>query len=387
MIHKCVVKESIFSKLSVRHRMKQIIKSFLITGIFLISTTATANAQISLDVGGYLQTWYISDQQTELTPGEEVNTHGFRLRRARITARGDISDRISTKIWTELSGSDNILLDFYADVRLHPALNIRLGQFIMPGQSYDSGRLVSSKLRFWERPGISTALAKGMGYDAFRDIGVMAYGRYKNLWYGVHAGNGAGRFTQAGSNITERKPGSGLYGGRIDVEILPGLTLGGHLSTNQQRDVVEQGAGPFDIDRTSASIRISSSGVGADRLHTQFEYMGLRVNDDSRGVQTDPDGNYDMDGYYAELDYGITKEWHILGRYDRMEQSPGQADNFSPDGILERNQVTFGISRYLFHDEREIARAHLNYARSHTDPGSLDSHIVVLVMQLRFIPK
>jgi len=364
--------------------MKQTIKSLLFAIIFLISTTA--NAQISLDVGGYLQTWYIADQQTELTSGEELNTHGFRLRRARITARGDISERISTKIWTELSGSDNILLDFYGDAHLHPALNVRLGQFIMPGQSYDSGRLVSSKLRFWERPGVSTALAKGMGYDAFRDIGVMVYGRHKNLRYGVHAGNGAGRFTQAGTHITDRKSGGGLYGGRLDVEILPGLSIGGHLSTNQQRDVVERGTGPFDINRTSASVRVATSGIGIDRLYTQFEYMELRVNDDSRGVRTGPDGAYDLDGFYAEIGYGITKEWHILGRFDRINQTPGQADNFTAGETLTKDQYTLGLTRILFQDDREIARAHLNYATGSSSPGKLDSHYLVLVMQIRFIP-
>lgn len=364
--------------------MKQIIRSFLFTCILLISTTAAA--QISLDVGGYMQTWYIADQQTELITGESVNTNGFLLRRARITARGTINDRFSTTIWTDFAGGGNVLLDFHGDAHLHPAFNIRVGQFIMPGQSHVTARLVSSRLKFWERPGVSTALAQGIGYDAFRDIGVMAYGRYKNLWYGVHAGNGAGRFTQAGSNITERKPGGGLYGGRLDLEILPGLTLGGHVSTNQQQDVVERGAGPFDINRTSASVRISTSGLGIDRLHTEFEYMILQVNDDSRGVRTGPDGKYDLDGFYAEIDYGISREWHILGRYDHINQSPGQSGNFLPDESLKRNQVTFGISRFLFNDDREIASAHLNYARSHTNPGSLDSHIIVLVMQLRFIP-
>lgn len=364
--------------------MKQTIKGLLFTIIFLISTTA--NAQISLDVGGYLQTWYIADQLTELRSGDTINTNGFRLRRARITARGDISDRISTTIWTDLASSNNILLDFYADAKFHPAFNIRLGQFIMPGQSFDTARLVSSKLIFWERPGISTALSKGMGYDAFRDIGVIAYGRYKNFWYGVHAGNGAGRFIQAGSNITERKPGGGLYGGRVDLEILPGFTLGGHISTNQQRDVVEQGTGPFDINRTSASVRVATSDLGIDRLYTQFEYIGLQVNDENRGVQIGPDGNYNLDGFYAEIGYGITSEWHILGRYDRVNQSPGQANRLSVDESFQRDQITFGLTRYLFRDDREIARAHLNYAAGSSSPGDLDSHIIVLVMQLRFIP-
>ncbi len=373
-----------FSKIDICIRMKQAIKSFLIS-VFLLSLS-TATAQISLDVGGYLQTWYIADQQTELTTGESINTNGFRLRRARITARGELSDRFSTTIWTDFAGGGNVLLDFHADAHLHPAFNIRVGQFIMPGQSHDTARLVSSRLIFWERPGVSTALASGMGYDAFRDIGVMVYGRYRSLWYGVHAGNGAGRFAQAGTQITERNAGGGLYGARVDLEVLPGLILGGHLSTNQQREVVERGTGPFDIDRKSASVRLATSDLGTDRLYTQFEYMGMRVNDDSRGVQISPDGIYDLDGFYGEITYGITNEWHVLGRFDRMNQTPGQAAGLSVEDTFQRGQVTLGLTRYLFHNDREIARAHLNYAKSRSTPGNLDSHIIVLVMQVRFIP-
>lgn len=364
--------------------MEKAIKGFLFAIIFLAATTATA--QTNLDVGGYLQTWYIADQQTELHSGETINTQGFRLRRARITARGELNDRFSATIWTDFAGGDNVLLDFHADVRFHPAFNIRFGQFIMPGQSFDTARLVSSRLIFWERPGVSTALASGMGYDAFRDIGVMVYGRHKNLWYGIHAGNGAGRFTQTGTHITQRKAGSGLYGARMDVEVLDGLFVGGHLSTNQQRDVVERGAGPFDIDRSSASFRIATSNLGIDRFSTQFEYMGMRVNDDSRSVRVDPDRVYNLDGFYGEISYGITNEWYILGRFDRINQSPEQAGRLSQDIRFQRDQVTLGLTRYIFHEDREIARAHLNYATSRSSSGSLSSHIVVLVMQVRFIP-
>ena len=364
--------------------MNFIIRSLVLAALLLLQTNASA--QTTLDLGGYMQTWYIANQQTEFSTGETINTNGFRLRRARITARGELNERFSATIWTDLAGSNNILLDFYADAKFHPAFNIRFGQFIMPGQSFDTARLVSSRLIFWERPGVSTALASGMGFDAFRDIGVMVYGRHKNLWYGVHAGNGTGRFTQAGTHITQRKAGGGLYGARVDYELSHGLTIGGHISTNQQRDVVERDVGPFDIDRTSRSLRIAKNNLGIDRLYTQFEYMWLQANDDSYGVRTGLDGTYDLDGFYVEIGYGITKKWHILGRYDRMNQEPGQAGGFTAADSFKRDQFTLVITRFLFHNDREIFRAHLNYALGSSSPDDLNSHILVLVMQLRFIP-
>lgn len=361
--------------------MKKAVKGLIVISCLLFAPAATA--QISLDLGGYFQTWYIADQKTELSSGESVRTNGFRLRRARLTARGDISDRYSATVWTDFAGGGNVLLDFHADAHIHPAFNIRAGQFIMSGQSHDTARLVSSRLIFWERPGVSTALASVMGYDAFRDIGVMVYGQHRSLWYGIHAGNGAGRFTQAGTQISQRRAGSGLYGGRADLEIQPGLTIGGHVSTNQQRDLVEHGTEPFDINRTSGSLRLATSGFGFSRLNTQFEYMGARVRDDSRGVITDPDGRFRLDGFYGELIGELSDEWHILGRFDRLNQTPPQSATAADADSFRRDQITIGVTRYLFHDNREIGRLHLNYA---TTPGSVDSQIIVLVMQLRFIP-
>ncbi|MFW6347622.1 MAG: hypothetical protein ACOC2C_03295, partial [Cyclonatronaceae bacterium] len=294
----------------------------LIAILFSFIAAPRAQAQSKLEVGGYMQTWYIPNQSGDVAPNSDADftTSGFRLRRARLVARGRLNDTFSATSWLEFAGANNILLDFHIDAHLKPWLNLRAGQFIMPGQSYDTGRLVSSQLRFWERPQATTQLSSTMGYDGFRDIGVMAYGSYGRLWYGIHAGNGAGRFSQAGSQIRERDFGSGLYGARVDYEAIDGLTIGGHLSTNQQNNLVEEaGQQPFDIDRTSWSLRLNTNNLGVERLYTQFEYLSMYVNDDNRGV-TAIDGEYDMHGWYAEAGYGITPAWQVLARYERGYQ-------------------------------------------------------------------
>lgn len=353
--------------------------------LFGFAGAQTAQAQIDLRLGGYLQTWYIADQYTELSGDESIGNSGFRVRRARLTARGSLNETFSATTWLELSGPNNILLDFHMDAHLHPWLNLRFGQFIMPGQSHDTARLVSSRLIFFERPTVTTALASGMGYDAFRDIGMMVYGTYGPIWYGIHAGNGAGRFNQTGTNITSRSWGSGLYGARVDYTLTDGLILGGHVSTNQQRDLVQGGSDPIDIDRTSWSIRLATNNLGIDRLYTQFEYMEMQVNDTNRGVAT-IDGVYDLNGFYGEIGYGLTRDWHILGRFDQITQKPGQAGAFRGVSRYNQDSFTFGLTRYVFHENREIARAHLNYNFGTADPGDLSRHAVVLVLQLRFIP-
>lgn len=348
-----------------------------------------AHAQIDLDVGGYMQVWYLPYQNTDTAPVPDasVTTSGFRLRRARLTARGHINDTFSATTWLEFAGSDNVLLDFHMDAHIRSWLNLRAGQFIMPGQSYDTGRLVSSRLAFWERPEVSRQLAAGMGYGAFRDIGAMVYGTHKGLWYGIHAGNGAGRFSQVGSQIQERDFGSGLYGARIDYEVVDGLTFGGHLSTNQQNNLVEEaGQEPFDIDRTSWSLRLKTNDLGIGGLYSQAEYMTMNVNDSNRGVTTTLDDEYDLHGWYAEAGYALTPKWHMLSRYDQSIQKPGQLAGFDGVSRYKRDAVTFGLTRFVFHNDREIARTRVNYSYGKRNPGSFSDHLIAVVLQLRFIP-
>lgn len=366
--------------------------------LFLLSFTfhSAAQAQIKLDVGGYMQNWYIANQSTDqltasegLAPvlsSESLETQGFRIRRARITARGRLGDKFSTTTWIELAGSTPSVLDFHVDAHLRPWFNIRIGQFMMPGQSYDTSRLVSSRLIFYERSPITTTLSNVMGYSAFRDVGIMAYGQYGKLWYGVHAGNGAGRFNYAGSTITERKSGGGLYGARVDLELFDGFSIGSHIATNQQKDVVQAGTGPFDINRTSWSFRAVTNNLGIDGLFSQLEYMSLTGKDDSRGVNLTTNGEYKLHGFYAELGYRFTREWHVVGRFDEMVQKPGQSGLTGAFNRFGQNNYTVGVSRYIYDESAELVRIHLNYSFGESGPMDLNNSILVMVFQLRFIP-
>lgn len=354
----------------------------------------TAAAQISLDLGGYMQTWYIASETNEvLEPDSEtfpdlkentVHTQGFRIRRARLTARGSLNDTFSATTWIEFSGSSAQLLDFYINADIKPWFNIRFGQMIMAGQTYNTARTPSSTLMFYERPAITGRVSGAMGFSAFRDIGVMVHGNYGRLWYGVHAGNGTGRFQQSGTNINERDGGGGLYGARADFELLDGITIGGHFSTNQQRNVVQNNTGPFDIDRISYSGRFATNGVGFKNLFTHFEYTFLEGKDEQiTGGQAD---TYKLHGLYAQAGYRLSKEWQVLGRYDEIVEKDGITQSIFDGPRTATNHYTFGLSRLIFHEDKEIARTHLNYSFGESGPADLGHSALVLVFQVRFIP-
>jgi hypothetical protein len=367
-----------------------------ITTIILVSAIFpfTASAQISLDLGGYMQTWYIASETNEILENDSetfpdlkentVHTQGFRIRRARLTARGSLNETFSATTWVEFSGSSAQLLDFYINANIKPWFNVRFGQMMMAGQTYNTSRTPSSTLMFYERPLITGSVSSAMGFSAFRDIGVMVHGSYGRLWYGVHAGNGTGRFQQSGTNITERDTGGGLYGARIDYELIDGVTIGGHLSTNQQRNVVQNNTGPFDIDRTSYSTRFATDGFGVKNLFTQFEYTYLKGNDER--ITVDDADSYKLHGLYAVAGYKLSKEWLVLGRYDEIVEKDGVTQSAFDGPRTATNHFTFGLSRLIFHNEKEIARTHLNYSFGESGPANLEHSALVLVFQVRFIP-
>ena len=379
-------------------RKMKLAPCIVLISILFWTFVQTANAQIKLDVGGYMQNWYIANQSVErlessldggvpTTSIYSSDVNGFRIRRARMTARGQINERFSSTIWIEFAGNTPSLLDFHVDARFRPWFNLRVGQFIMSGQSHDTARLASSRLVFYERSPITTRLASVMGYTAFRDIGIMAYGQHGRLWYGIHAGNGGGQFVHAGSNITERKAGGGLYGARFDYTLTDGLTFGGHASTNQQRDVVRSGSAPYDVDRSSWSLRLASNDFGINGLFTQFEYMSLKADDGNIGFPGINDGEYLLHGFYGEIGYKLTREWHILARYDEMIEKPRQMAQHVIAPRAQINNYTVGFSRFIYNDGgSEIARLHLNYSFGETGPVDLNNSILVAVLQVRFIP-
>ncbi len=345
--------------------------SIFIAILVIISVPQTkCSAQVQLKVGGYMQTWLILNQHQESGEGN-TDTWGFRLRRARLTGQTDLADMFQVVTWIEFSGPQRHLLDFYINANFSPAFNIRLGQFRSPGQMYNTGILSSSQLIFYERPAISTRLSGYMGYDSFRDIGLQVMGSAGPVWYGLFMGNGMGRFTQAGSNIASRKFGSGLYGGRIDINPTKGLIIGAHFAMNKQSNVIRDGSNPYDIDRTSYSFRFATNNFLIPGLFTESEFGG--------GVVDDTD-IFDYNGWYIQAGYRLSDALSFVTRYDFLKE------NDAMNTFNEEQNLTFGIVYYRMYNNKEIIRMGANYSFGDSKPGGLNRNIFLLWVQVRFIP-
>jgi hypothetical protein len=344
------------------------IYSILLIIISLISYSSS-DAQINFKLGGYFQTWLILNEYRERDPSD-LNTWGFRIRRSRLNIQADITDRFNVNTWIEFSGPQRHLMDFYVSWNISPGFNLRVGQFRPPGQMYAASFISSRNLLLYERPNSVLRLSNIMGYDSLRDIGIMASGSSHQVSFSFYVGNGMGRFFQSGTHIESRDFGGGLYGGRIDVSPVNGLTLGGHISTNKQNNVVVNGSQPFDIDRLSYSLRLATNDLGIPGFFTQFEIGRGSVHDNEE---------FDFSGYYLEAGYRINPLWSILARYDYY------IDEWTSGVSLVEENVTFGVLYLWMYNNREIIRMGVNYGIGNTDPGNFSRNILLFWFQIRFM--
>jgi hypothetical protein len=351
--------------------------TLLLLGIsFFCNIQSFAQSQATFDFGGYMQNWVTLNKNSEqLDDSGQVtnaNTQDFRIRRARFYAKGSTGSVLSGATWVDISGDNPALLDLYLNAKLNSWLNIQAGQFVNPAQSYNTGKLYSSRLMLYERPTVTTRLASAMGLSAFRDVGIMAHGESQNVWYGLYLGSGKGRLGQFDGPLL--KSGNGLAGARVDVSLTDRITVGGHLAVNRQQNLTNEAGNSMDKLRRSASFRLSLTDIALDGLSLDAEYLYLRTDDRIAGL----DEEWSMKGFYMEAGYEITEPWVITARFDEKIDYPMQS------GFIISDRYTLGLTRIIKMDGSEFARIHLDYSYAETGQAHLDESVLMLVVQLKF---
>ena len=192
-------------------------------------------------VGGYVETWYRtdnSDLSDQTTAAKKVDNE-FRVRRARIDVKGEVTDEIGYRVNgnfdgpSPASGSASVKLwDGYVTYKVHPFANVTVGQFKFPF-TLEGLEGTPDRIPVLRAESINDIAAKlGTQGGSFRDIGVMVSGSYKHalgLGYGVAVINGKGINT--GDNNNDKD-----IVGRITISPISGLTLGGSYYAGKGQD-------------------------------------------------------------------------------------------------------------------------------------------------------
>src|ERR1700761_3358759 len=174
----------------------------------------------ALQISGLVQARYQGFQQTGVNDA-------FDLHRARLDAKGNITDQWSYEVYTEFAATTK-LLDAYTAYKLADYLKLTAGQFKIPF-SYES--LTSdSQLDFIDRSQVVEALAGRskdvIGQQNGRDIGIQASGSFAKL-NGLYLFDyTVGVFNGAGYDVTTDNNNHKDFAGRLGVHPIKNLDFG-----------------------------------------------------------------------------------------------------------------------------------------------------------------
>jgi hypothetical protein len=357
---------------------------------------AAATAPRVPEIHGYVQTWWTIREELEngvRQAGSEdlaaQTTGGFSLRRARLSLADTLgSSRLRYKV--EILLEDNArLTDCYLSARLVPGWELAVGQQKIPS-TYESLQS-STSLDFAARSQLSELIADWslsrtpyispyMGNRALlRDTGLSLRGRVGPVRGLAMVGNGLGANLFIGGK--ERQGflyGNAVtdlfYGLRLDADLRPGLTAGGHASWNRHdNSLFNDGKTVIDLHRWSWSADLGwvlPRGVALRGM-----YAAGAVDDD---YYRDDRTNYEYKGYELKALVWLVPDRLQAGlRYDQYEDEYNQAGN-----LVVKRHWTAGINA----SPSPGSRLQLNYVWKDIDePYVPDLSDDLLLLSTQFV--
>ncbi len=329
----------------------------------------SAGGDARLTLGGRLQPRY----EFRNRPGGQ-DTSSFFMRRIRADLRGQVLDeRVSFRIMPELARTAE-LRDGWVEIALHPALQIRGGQFVVP---FHWHRFVSGNRQFFaERSEPAETFGVPTGYD----IGVGVHGRNdtNTLAYG------AGLFDGAGRNVGESNSTGHMVSGRVTWApegVLPdeepdfayseeealavGLGVQG-ATRNEVRD--------WDLARSDAGN--SRADWAATTADVNFRHRGLSAVAEGYARRVAPDdpqvSPYTGWAYTLGAGYFVVPgEYEIAGRLSRQA-----LDRRDPD--TRTRQWAVALNRY---HSGHLWKTHFQVFRNRSGAGTELVALVQLHLQ------
>lgn len=207
---------------------------------------------------------------------------------------------------------------------------LRIGKFYYP---FGIERLVESAPynKLIDRPNPSIKIIPG----TYSDVGLELYGTvpffYKTKFkYELAVTNGLSSPEKKGEQewLDDNNDNKTL-GGRLGLELLPGLEIGGSYST-----------GKYDDDE---KYRMDFAGADASFRKGGFEIRGEYIRSNVER-STFAGGSFDREGYYIQTSYKYAPEIN----YVKYVEFVGRFDSVNPDDLItdesDADRVAFGIN-------------------------------------------
>jgi len=311
-------------------------------------------------VGGYIETWYRtdnSDLSDQTTAAKKVDNE-FRVRRARIDVKGEVTDEIGYRVNgnfdgpSPASGSASVKLwDGYVTYKVRPFANVTVGQFKFPF-TLEGLEGTPDRIPVLRAESINDIAAKlGTQGGSFRDIGVMVSGSYKDalgLGYGVAVINGKGINT--GDNNNDKD-----IVGRITISPISGLTLGGSYYAGKGQDEtatleVKESAYGVEAEYTLKDLGLSLRG---EYVTAEWENFNVATGAAAAGFTQEPSG------WYLQAAYKLPSlpAAQLMARYEDYEKDSNTVDSHLKTTTLGTTYYLKGKTRisanYLMRDAED----------------------------------
>ncbi len=294
-------------------------------------------------VGGYIETWYRMDEgdlSNQTTDAKKADNE-FRVRRARIDVKGNISEEIGYRVNgnfdgpSPASGSASVKLwDGYITYRAYPLMDITIGQFKYPF-TLEGLEGTPDRVPVLRAESINDIAAKlGTKGGSFRDIGAQVSSGYKEaigLKYAVAIINGSG--INSGDNNHDKD-----LVGDISIAPLEGLALGVSGFTGKGQGETST----FEVKESAYNVHAEFA-LKEIGLNLRGEYVAEKLKNWDVATQAASSGKeQEPNGWYLQAAYrpAPLPNLQVMARYEDYER-----DSNTPNSHLKT--TTLGATYYL----------------------------------------
>lgn len=293
-------------------------------------------------LSGYIEGWYRSDDSdlsNQATSSKKVDNE-FRVRRARLTASGNVSEELSYKLTASLDGptpassaSTVRLWDAYVTYTFNPLAAVTAGQ-IKYDFSLEGLEATPDRVPVLRSEAVNDIAGKlGTKGGSFRDIGVKLNGSYEkflNLTYGLDVINGSGM--NAGDNNAEKD-----IVARASISPVEGLTIGASGYKGKGQDQTEE---RFEVQETAygadAEYHIQNLKLRGEYITGKWENWDVATSSAASGRKQNPWG------WYLQASYKLppVPALELMGRFEDYRK-----DSYTADSDLKT--TTLGAAYYI----------------------------------------
>lgn len=282
-------------------------KCITICATFMFALLTLSAQDLKPTIGGFINMQYDADLQE--------GDNSFKIRRARLDIKGDISSLIDYRFQVEFVSPK--LIDGYMRFKIDKAFNVEVGQFKIPftlesTMGPQSWEAIETSQAFKWLAGNSDITGFQPNLGNGRDIGIMFYGSflpqdgYNTIDYSVAVVNGEG------INTSDKNKDKDIVG-KIEVRPIKEVTLSGSI---YKGSLYDNFGNKWAKDRYAISARYDDGSI-----LFRTEYL--------LGTTGATGSAIDSDAFYAVAGYTFENQLMPFFRYDTYRKDKSISDSAS----------------------------------------------------------